>query len=1725
MTEYTYLTRRKITEDSVAHTKGKAHHLSSMEKYLLAGLTDRSVPRLPYDWMAGLFDKNKDRTLSDIYRSELSGLVKACVPEGKTEEFYYALDQLNQFQMTAGWFRRSVRGNSYRPFICQSVQLLRAYALLDFYGGKLADVLTGRVGAELYDHARNERFSFGGILAAQIDRGDPEAVRAVKDILLGETNTLMLSHELIRGIVMSKSRELYELLGQFLLAARLQEGARQAVCETMDAGRPEAFLYLFRVIEEHGLVRYSSVKRAVSTWIGIFDEKSVDRITEKLMRLMGRCLTDEEFCREQLAAEDSIAISCGLWAKGFYDAELGIQAVMELIRNGTRHQKMTASYFNRSLQYGLLKQKAAKEVIISDPEDLELVACFLPGFMDGGQDCFYKLIKDQDSGFGYAARDEMVRRPDRLAVTDMFEQEEEARQIYGLLREILHRLPKKGLDLNPCIFPWYRVTMTPSDVAFCMCVIAWMLQDEAYLDEAAGLIPILGVGDMYGGISRAVAAKVLLYRPATRERKQVLFELLHNAEEYTAKAAYLLADDMELTAEDYLEIEKNLKYKKGRTGVLALLRKQGPAAVRESIGRLLMTDSEECRMGALDLSLWVKKEWPEQFAEVGSLLQTLTEPTGRERVLLEELLGTESEAQDILNLPGYGLYTPGKDWILPPVTVDEKQAARLFTFGDDACIRVLKRLDDLIEENKEREYRTVWGTDMLLGTGLEKCRWIHDDPEAEPLDRLPFKEMWEEFYRTEIKLPELLLELYLYQKCRSQRTLYEANIHLYKKVFGSGIMKKPPFKKLVQGFRYEEQADTVIEGLFDQYIPNTLKAHWGLTGISKLLSVLESSNAFFECEETLWTGNKNRYRKRSVELPIFRDMRIWMNAGNDKDWGNSFTLRFRLQEFYESRESRESYNQYNRRRDGYLLLADYVQCYIRGVWDKDLFYQSVFTFLELKTLLGAVSAVEQHGAVPSRDAGVGDLTAFFGWNVIRPVDGKYHFDRIGEELPAMKLAHELYQELIPLVLKVELKRGEQETPFSGDVTSIRVIYGIDVMIQILTAMGRETLKRNTNSYFSGTPDRASVLSHLLRVCRPNPEETAADLRKALKGTDITKKRLVELAMYVPQWIPLLEEYLNLPGLQSGCYYFMAHTGERADDFMTSMIAKFTPLTPEELRDGAFDIQWFFEAYEKLGEKDFKLLYDAAKYSSSGAAHARARKYADAALGKVKKEALKAEIAEKRNKDLLMSLGLLPLETGEKRDEDLLDRYQFIQKFLKESKNYGAQRRASESRAAALAFQNLSVNADFTDVTRLMLRMENRLVESMEDYFEWKPLDEIELKILVDATGKSSLQCQKDGKVLKSVPAKYKKNETVLEYQEVHKKLKEQYRRTKQMMEQAMEDRTLFSAGELWELAGNPVIRPVVEPLVVMAADPETDSDREDAGAGGRQLRLGFLTAEGLADWSGAVMPVAPDTQVLIAHPSDLLKEGHWQEYQKLLFERQVKQPFKQVFRELYVKLEEELDQDDSRMFSGHQIQPQKTVGALKSRRWVADYEDGLQKVYYKENIVARIYAMADWFSPSDIEAPTLEWVVFSDRKTFRPLKIREIPDVLYSEVMRDVDLAVSVAHAGGVDPETSHSTVEMRRAVVECSLELFKLRNVRLEGSHAVIDGKLGQYTVHLGSGVVHQMGNAMLFVVPVHSQHRGRIFLPFVDDDPKTAEILSKILLFAEDTKIKDPGILSQIR
>ena len=49
-----------------------------------------------------------------------------------------------------------------------------------------------------------------------------------------------------------------------------------------------------------------------------------------------------------------------------------------------------------------------------------------------------------------------------------------------------------------------------------------------------------------------------------------------------------------------------------------------------------------------------------------------------------------------------------------------------------------------------------------------------------------------------------------------------------------------------------------------------------------------------------------------------------------------------------------------------------------------------------------------------------------------------------------------------------------------------------------------------------------------------------------------------------------------------------------------------------------------------------------------------------------------------------------------------------------------------------------------------------------------------------------------------------------------------------------------------------------------------------------------------------------------------------------------------------------------------------------------------------------------------------------------------MPPRVFSEVMRDLDLIVSVAHRGGIDPEATASTVEMRAALVRETCALLR---------------------------------------------------------------------------------------
>ena len=83
-----------------------------------------------------------------------------------------------------------------------------------------------------------------------------------------------------------------------------------------------------------------------------------------------------------------------------------------------------------------------------------------------------------------------------------------------------------------------------------------------------------------------------------------------------------------------------------------------------------------------------------------------------------------------------------------------------------------------------------------------------------------------------------------------------------------------------------------------------------------------------------------------------------------------------------------------------------------------------------------------------------------------------------------------------------------------------------------------------------------------------------------------------------------------------------------------------------------------------------------------------------------------------------------------------------------------------------------------------------------------------------------------------------------------------------------------------------------------------------------------------------------------------------------------------------------------------------------------------------------------------------------------------------------------------------------------------------MEERFLVVEGDLNTYRIHLGSGNVQmEPGTRYLCIVRDASpKRRERAFLPF-EGDAMLSLIVSKAFLLADDRRITDPAIVSQLR
>lgn len=1285
------------------------------------------------------------------------------------------------------------------------------------------------------------------------------------------------------------------------------------------------------------------------------------------------------------------------------------------------------------------------------------------------------VLEDQDLHMPYCALlpHQYGDMAEQLSDSDLFER----------LEKLLKHFPEKSTTLKPLVWPWtnYKVNRE---------LVSSIMLKALGKRPATRLIAHLADFTAYErGEALGKLAEPEKIEPPTRN---AFLAWIGDNTRTVRDAALRGLEKCDVASSDAPKLEDLLTRSASdlRRGVLGVLLRQCDADALASADRLLAAGSAPQRLAGLELLCRLtdaQRCLAEARQRAAAYCKARPKLAAAERQQIENIETARAEKLTVDDALGL-LKHDDRTWPAKPVN-------RKVALHSAAAARLVKSLDDLIHEHREQTITIEDWEGETRQELLGEVSYGFTSPKPElPLEqdraRLPLLEVWEKWWTErgkELRDPDgfELLRAWAWQMV-ALKDEYDDKCPIFRKRCKSAVDAIVGNQKKFS-LRYEG----VLKDLFHWL----LRLHPPQGGSDFVLDAMETVFASLPDAELRHVIKEDDYddevwHDSDSPFMAWQDVAHWQQQCAGAAWTAQHTARYyRLlrwadQPFGKTDNVGEDGQPLSRKRaDLELLLAAHKAS---GATDADIMDQ----------LLGERER-SRYGP-----GGFDDLQQLTS--------------RAGEEqLKAYPVARPLVERCRSRVLEIELTRGDTPTPASGAALSLGTVHGIANLVGILRALGKGNFARG---YARDNDRKETVFSHLTRCSFPMPSETVEDF-KQLVSTQIPEQRLVELAVYAPQWATRVEQTLGWKSLVEGVWWIHAHSkgtdwtvDEEIRELWKADLNQRTALTSEELLEGAVDVAWFKRIHADLGDQRWTLLDEAAKYASTGGGHARARLFADAMLERVTKKELLTRIKVKRQQDAVRALGLLPLAEGKSREADLLERYQVMQEFIRTSRQFGSQRQASEKRAAQIGQENLARTAGYPDPLRLQWAMEARAVADLADGPISVKTEGVTVSLGIDPWGEIAFSVVKDGKPLSDIPPKLKKDKKIAALRERKTELKRQASRIRGALEQFMCRGETVTGAELQDLMKHPLLAPMLSGLVLVGDGV-----------------LGYPVHDGkaLEDAAGNKEALKKDEKIRIAHPVDLLPAAKWQAWQRDCFARERIQPFKQVFRELYTLTKPEKDEGTcSRRYAGHQVQPRKALALLGGRGWVHHPEEGVHKTYHDAGVTAWLEFDQSFFTPAEIEGLTLESVHFKKRGGDRkPLKLTELPPRLFSESMRDLDLVVSVAHRGGVDPEASASTLEMRAALVKETCALLKLSNVKLKDNVALIKGELGEYSVHLGSAIVRKMPGETLFIVAVHAQHRGRLFLPFADDDPRTAEVMSKVLLLARDKEIKDPSIISQIR
>jgi hypothetical protein len=480
---------------------------------------------------------------------------------------------------------------------------------------------------------------------------------------------------------------------------------------------------------------------------------------------------------------------------------------------------------------------------------------------------------------------------------------------------------------------------------------------------------------------------------------------------------------------------------------------------------------------------------------------------------------------------------------------------------------------------------------------------------------------------------------------------------------------------------------------------------------------------------------------------------------------------------------------------------------------------------------------------------------------------------------------------------------------------------------------------------------------------------------------------------------------------------------------------------------------------------------------------------------------------------LKGLGLLPIERGA---DEVLERYRALRQAQKDSSKYGTERAANTRAAAAVGLVNLASNAGYRDESRLEWAMEARLAQDVVPVGVPFELPPYALEIRLEGRD-VRLVASKNGRALASIPPAVRRSPEHVRLREAAAAYKGQAARYRRSLEDGMVHADVFEPADLRDIASSPLGRALLLRLVLRGVDGRYGLLESDTGA------LSTLDGETLAP-----QPVS------IPHVRQMDADGVLGRWQDEVVRRRIVQPFKQVFRESYVREEAAPDaRAEERRFVGQRLASGRARRLLESRGWL--FEGGDIEVPFRWFPRLKIRAVLDVPDAGHVLHETGDVttgpVVFqrdvvdeNGEPEFETVLWRDVPPEVYSEVMRDVDLVVSVASLERL-PAWSAESARRRRELLRGLLADASFAGIAAAGDHAEVAGRLARYRVHLGSGAASiEPGGHDCTPPELTADEVAALFIPFAEQDLKTGQVLGRILRLASDETIDDPLFGAQL-